>query len=205
MEHRWGHRLSTNIPVRLRCMQSRDSGCRCLGCLESISASGALIRTELGIRPAPNVVVQTLAPALGLQGRELPAFIVRTSSGEISVEWTEFASTGVSAVMTETMLNSGGGDDERPMPTLGRVRFCALASAGHRCAAEFQSPPLRWRVMRAEAPRSPDCLPDDKSVGEIYEGERSLCSVHRTGVAVPQDFSAPPRYCITSRRVRAAT
>ena len=130
MEHRWGYRLSTNIPVRLRCMQSPDSGCRCLGCLESVSASGALIRTEFGIRPAPNVVVQTLAPALGLQGRELPAFIVRTSSGEVSVEWMEFASTGVSAVMTEAMLNSGGGHGERPMPTLGRVRFCALASAG---------------------------------------------------------------------------
>jgi len=129
MEHRWGHRLSTNIPVRLRCMQSRDSGCRCLGCLENLSASGALIRTELGICPAPIVVVQTLAPALGLQGRELPASIVRASSGEIAVEWMEFASIGVSAVMTETMLNSGGGGGECPMPTLGRVRFCALASA----------------------------------------------------------------------------
>ena len=129
MEHRWGHRLSTNIPVRLRCMQSRDSGCRCLGCLENVSASGALIRTELGIRPAPNVVVETLAPALGLQGRELPASIVRASSGEIAVEWMEFASTGVSAVMAETMLNSGGGGGECQMPTLGRVRFCALASA----------------------------------------------------------------------------
>ena len=128
MEHRWGHRLSTNIPVRLSCMQSPDSGCRCLGRLESVSASGALIRTELGIRPAPNVIVEPLAPALGLEGRELPASIVRTSSGAISVEWMEFASTGVSAVMTETMLNSGGGDGGRPMPTLGRVRFCALAS-----------------------------------------------------------------------------
>jgi hypothetical protein len=129
MEHRWGHRLSTNIPVRLRCMQSRDSGCRCLGCLENVSANGALIKTEFGIRPAPRVVVETLAPATGPQGRELPASIVRAGSGEISVEWMEFASTGVSAVMTETMLNSGGGDRERPMPTLGRVRFCALAFA----------------------------------------------------------------------------
>jgi len=137
MEHRWGHRLSTNIPVRLRCMQARDSACRCLGCLENVSANGALIRTELGIRPAPNVVVETLAAALGLQGRELPASIVRASSGEIAVEWMEFASTGVSAVMTETMLNSGGGDGERPMPTLGRVRFCALASATDaECASE---------------------------------------------------------------------
>src|SRR2546429_8660193 len=116
MEHRWGHRLSTNIPVRLRCMQARDSACRCLGCLENVSANGALIRTELGIRPAPNVVVETLAAALGLQGRELPASIVRASSVEIAVERPEFASTGLSAVMTETMLNNGGGDGEGPMP-----------------------------------------------------------------------------------------
>jgi hypothetical protein len=129
MEHRWGHRLSTSIPVRLRCVQSRDSGCRCLGCLENVSASGALIKTELGISPAANIVVETLAPALGLQGRGLPASVIRASSGEIAVEWTEFASSGVSAVMTETMLSSGGGDGEHPMPTLGRVRFCALASA----------------------------------------------------------------------------
>jgi hypothetical protein len=47
----------------------------------------------------------------------------------MTVEWMEFASTGVSAVMTETMLNSGAGDGERPPPTLGRVPFCALASA----------------------------------------------------------------------------
>jgi hypothetical protein len=126
MEHRWGHRLSTNIPVRLRCVQARDTGCRCLGCLENVSATGALIRTELGIHPAPNVVVETLAPALGLQGRELVASIVRASSGEITVEWLESASTAVSAVMVEGMLN---GDAERPMPTLGRVRFCALGSA----------------------------------------------------------------------------
>ena len=129
MEHRWGHRLSTNIPVRLRCMQSPDSGCRCLGCLENVSASGALIKTELGICPAANVVVQTLAPAFGLQDREFLASIVRASSGEIAVEWMEFASTSVSALMTETMLSSEGGDGERTMPTLGRVPFCALASA----------------------------------------------------------------------------
>ena len=128
MEHRCGHRLSTRIPVRLRCIQSPDTGCRCLGCVESVSASGALIRTELGIRPAASVVVETLGPALGLQGRELPASIVRASSGEIAVEWMELASTGVSSVMTEVMLNGGRAKDERPLPALGRVLFCALAS-----------------------------------------------------------------------------
>jgi hypothetical protein len=109
-------------------MQSRDSGCRCIGCLENVSASGALIRTELGIRPAANVFVETLVPALGQQGRELPASISRATPGEIEVEWLELASTGVSALMTETMLNSGGSNGDRPMPTLGRVRFCELAS-----------------------------------------------------------------------------
>lgn len=125
-QRRAGHRLSTDIPVRLRCIESRDSGCRCLGCLENISASGALIRTELGIRPAPDVAIETLAPALGLQSRELPASVVRTSLGKIAVEWTQVAWTGVSAVMTETML-SGAGNGDRRMPALGRVLFCALA------------------------------------------------------------------------------
>ena len=129
MEHRWGYRLSTNIPVRLRCAQSQDNGCRCLGCLENVSTTGALVKTELGIRPAANVVVETLVPALGLQGRELTASVVRARSGEIEVEWLEVASTDVSAPLTETMLYSGGGDGVRSMPTLGRVRFCELASS----------------------------------------------------------------------------
>jgi hypothetical protein len=109
-------------------MQLRDGGCRCLGCLENVSASGASIRTELGIRPAANVFVETLVPVPGLQGRELPASIVRASSGEIEVEWLELASTDVSALMTQAMVNSGGDDGDRPVPALGRVRFCELAS-----------------------------------------------------------------------------
>jgi len=128
MEH-VGRRLSTKIPVRLRCVQSRDTGCRCLGCVENVSAAGAVIRTELGIHPARHVVVEMLAPALGLQGRELPASVVRVSSGEMSVQWTELAATGVSAVMTETMLTGGVVDGARSMPTLGRVPFCELAVA----------------------------------------------------------------------------
>jgi hypothetical protein len=84
-----------------------------------------LIRTELGICPAAAIAIETLTPTLGMQQRELPASVVRAGSGELAVEWTEFASTGVSAVMTETMLTSGEAADQ--MPALGRVRFCALA------------------------------------------------------------------------------
>jgi len=125
MEHRWGRRLMSHIPVRLRCLQSPDSGCRCLGRLEEVSTSGALIRTELGICPAATIMIETLAPTLGMQQRELPATIVRASPGELAVEWTQFASTGVSAVMTESMLTSA--EASGPGPALGRVPFCALA------------------------------------------------------------------------------
>jgi hypothetical protein len=71
------------------------------------------------------MAVETLSPTLGLQQRELPASVVRASPGELAVEWMEFASTGVSAVITETMLTSGEAGDR--MPALGRVPFCALA------------------------------------------------------------------------------
>jgi hypothetical protein len=129
MEHRWGQRLVTNIPVRLRCIQSRDTGCRCLGCVESISASGASIRTELGICPAPNVVVEMPPSVFAARGRELPASIVRVSPGEMTVEWREWLSTDVSAVLTETMLNSGSGKPAKPIRPPGRVPFCELAFA----------------------------------------------------------------------------
>ena len=150
MEHRWGQRLLTNIPVRLRCAQLRDSGCSCLGCLENVSASGALIRTQLGTHPAPQVLVEALIPALGVQGRELQAFIVRSSFGEISLEWAEFASTGVSALLTETVLHSAAGSDAQPLPALGRARFCALAPTSvEKCPAGFSSPAERVALLRS--------------------------------------------------------
>ena len=126
MEHRWGHRLSSSIPVRLRCQQALDSGCRCLGCMENVSGSGALIRTELGICPAPAIVVEPLIPVLGLAQRELPASVVRAVNGEMAVEWIDLASRAVSALLTETMLTSGANTSRHVRP-LGRVPFCALA------------------------------------------------------------------------------
>ena len=127
MEHRWGHRLSTRIPVRLRCQQARDSGCRCLGCMENVSGSGARIRTELGICPAPVIVVEPLIPTLGLAQRELPACVVRAVEGEMAVEWVDLGSTAVSALLAETMLTGGNNESAPVSRPLGRVPFCALA------------------------------------------------------------------------------
>jgi len=129
MEHRWGQRLSTSIPVRIRCPQSPDRGCRCLGCLQNVSTSGALVRTELGIQPAARIVIETLTPALGLASRELPACVVRADRGQLAVEWMDLASTGIAAVLTERKLASGWSEIGCGVPALGRVPYCARASA----------------------------------------------------------------------------
>ncbi len=129
MEHRWGRRLSTTIPVRLRCLNSRNTRCSCLGSVENLSASGALIRTESGIRPLPGIVVETLTPALGLSSLELPARIVREAPGEIAVEWTSFASTAVRAVLTENQLTGARSEHADRTRALGAARSCPLACA----------------------------------------------------------------------------
>ena len=142
MEHRWGRRLVSGIPVRLRCERSPDSGCRCLGCVVDLSASGASIRTELGICPAARIRIETLTPAGGLKPQEVPACIVRAKPGEIAIEWAEFASPAVFALMAETML-TGGTDPVRAVPALGRVRFCALAPATNWDAPKAREPVLQ--------------------------------------------------------------
>jgi hypothetical protein len=95
--------------------------------MENISASGAMIKTELGIRPSTTIAVEILTTALSLRSCQLRASIVRDSPGEMAVEWTDFGSTEVFDVLTEGMLSGGGSEGE--LPSLGRVRFCALSSA----------------------------------------------------------------------------
>jgi len=41
----------------------------------------------------------------------------------------DLASTGVLAVLAETRLTAGCDEGGRPVPVLGRIRFCALAPA----------------------------------------------------------------------------
>jgi len=124
MEHRWGRRLVAAMPVRLRCMRSPDSGCRCLGRIESISTSGALIKTEFGICPSTTMEVQTLTTEPGQPPRELTALIVREKPGELAVEWNDAASKAVFEVLTDVML---GCEKSEAAPALGRVSFCAMS------------------------------------------------------------------------------
>jgi hypothetical protein len=95
--------------------------------LENVSATGALITTEFGIRPATNIAVETLPAAPGLRSREFAACIVRHSPGETAIEWADCGSTDVFDMLTEVIQDGAGSESE--LPALGRVRFCALSAA----------------------------------------------------------------------------
>jgi hypothetical protein len=88
MEHRWGERISVDLPVQLR----STVGFIAAGRIANVSASGALIRTELRLAPLNRIDIL-------IDGLPVPAFVVRTPSGAIGVEWCEFAPGIVTAVL----------------------------------------------------------------------------------------------------------
>ena len=108
MEHRWGRRVAAQLPVRLT---GRGSAC---GRFIDVSISGALIETQLLVRPSACITVETATrDALPLK---LPACVVRVGSGTIGVEWLEFATAaavGLVAGLCEG-LNAGESDTMRP-------------------------------------------------------------------------------------------
>ena len=108
MEHRWGRRVATHLPVRLTGAGSAS------GRLIDVSISGALIETQLRVRPSACITVETTTrDALPLK---LPACVVRVGSGSIGVEWLEFATAaavGLVAGLCE-VPNANESDTVRP-------------------------------------------------------------------------------------------
>jgi len=107
MEHRWGQRVATHLPVRLTGAGSTS------GRLINVSISGALIETQLRVRPSACITVETATrDALPLK---LPACVVRVGSGTIG-EWLEFATAAAVALVAGLceVPNAGESDTVRP-------------------------------------------------------------------------------------------
>ena len=96
MEHRWGQRITLELPVRL------EVGNRTLarGLLRNLSVSGALIETSLELAVFTNLVI-TLPAACEIAGQSagLPASVVRTAPGGFAVEWRDMACPQVVALL----------------------------------------------------------------------------------------------------------
>jgi len=96
MEHRWGQRVTLDLPVSL------EVGGRMLGCglLRDVSVSGALIETSLELPVFTNLVV-TLPATCEVEGQSpaLAASVVRIARGRFAVEWRDMACPAVAALL----------------------------------------------------------------------------------------------------------
>lgn len=77
MEHRWGARVSVDIPIRLRCRSGHFVDAH----LVNISSSGGLIRTEMALTRFAPLEIE-------LKGHTILSFVVRVQSDGIGVEWS---------------------------------------------------------------------------------------------------------------------
>jgi hypothetical protein len=89
MEHRWGQRVTTSIPVRLVC-HTHGSG---YGRITDISLSGARIRTDLQL-PRLALVNVIIEPSDAAESgwchgpdSRLVACVVRSTPHELGLEW----------------------------------------------------------------------------------------------------------------------
>jgi hypothetical protein len=87
MEHRWGNRVPTDLPVRISCAHLTGNGT-----LRNLSVSGAFIETSLPLASLAMVRVRiprdphdSTAPAI------VWGFVARRDSRGIGIEWCELA------------------------------------------------------------------------------------------------------------------
>ena len=88
MEHRWGERVPSRLPVRL------DLGSQTLvrGRIENVSFSGAFISTAARVPTSARVHVEFKLPRSRIHPPyRIPAHVVRVTAHGIGVEWSTFA------------------------------------------------------------------------------------------------------------------
>jgi hypothetical protein len=87
-EHRWGQRVTLEVPVRLY-VDDRALG---RGVLRNASISGGLIETALEISLYTNLVVSLpIMSDVTTGSHELAASVVRQAPGGFAVEWRDMA------------------------------------------------------------------------------------------------------------------
>jgi hypothetical protein len=87
MEHRWGQRVTVEVPVTLR-LAGRVLG---RGLIRNASVSGALIQTAVELPIFTNVAVSIPTLSEGTGTHELAACVVRGAPGGFAVEWRDMA------------------------------------------------------------------------------------------------------------------
>jgi hypothetical protein len=93
MDHRWGHRIEVDVPIRV--MHPAMSRCG-IGRLTNISLGGALIISSLESSVGARIQVSIPMSSDGaMHDSVIDAYLIRRSDTAIAVEWAEFAPTDV--------------------------------------------------------------------------------------------------------------
>jgi hypothetical protein len=96
MEHRWGRRVTVEVPVRID-LAHRTVG---RGTLRNVSVSGAFIETSLELPVFTNLVVALPATnELAPGSHELAASVVRRVPAGLAVEWRDMACPALVALL----------------------------------------------------------------------------------------------------------
>jgi len=87
MEHRWGNRITVDLPVRIG-----GAGITGTGMLRNLSVSGAFIETSLPLAALTMVRIQIPRGPYGrLEAADTWGFVVRQDHHGIGVEWCDLA------------------------------------------------------------------------------------------------------------------
>ena len=87
MEHRWGDRVTIEVPVRIS-----SNGATGSGTLRNISTSGAFIETALPLSTLTMVrIMIPRGPNAGWARADVRGFVVRRDRNGVGIEWCEHA------------------------------------------------------------------------------------------------------------------
>ena len=96
MEHRWGHRVGVDLPVRITGNPFSVQA----GRLINLSVSGAFIRTGAELRKLSRVSIVIANPSMvRCQAPTLCAYVARNLGDGLGIEWCEFAPPEVTRML----------------------------------------------------------------------------------------------------------
>jgi hypothetical protein len=96
MEHRWGHRVGVDLPVRIT---GNPFSVRA-GRLVNLSVSGAFIETDAESRRLSRVSIVIANPSMArYEAPTLAAYVARKLGTGLGIEWCEFAPIEVTRML----------------------------------------------------------------------------------------------------------
>jgi hypothetical protein len=96
MEHRWGHRIGVDLPVRIT---GNPFSVRA-GRLVNLSVSGAFILTGGDLRKLSRVLIVIANPSMARhEAPTLAAYVARKLGDGFGIEWCEFAPVEVTRML----------------------------------------------------------------------------------------------------------